>query len=380
MTAHMAAVIPPARVRGGDGARRVGAAACGAALMLTAALAALAAQGGGDGAQAPKRAALAGEEGAEVREREALRKRVGWAEAHPGANARVAQLKKQMWHWDAPPRQLAMKTQTGADAGAAPDAQAAARATAAKLARQDWASAHPADDAEVAGLKKQLWPPVADAVASRMALALLRDSETSSDAQLGARVQQAVHAASLWLKPAAPEQMLADAPDMMTERGRFGSAMSLAGDDGESKLCQKKQVLIDKFNALLAKLGVNFEQANHTMSQVRKEWMDAMDAWLDAESAYRLGEQRAKEAREGAKFATDEYEKWAQANKAARKSLAETLARHGKDRADLLNEKALIKEIMRLIGVLHDVKATEKSIAAGGRDSVCCPSLRSLRE
>eukprot|EP00802_Teleaulax_amphioxeia_P006724 Tamp_06729.p2 GENE.Tamp_06729~~Tamp_06729.p2 ORF type:complete len:372 (-),score=125.43 Tamp_06729:1530-2558(-) len=157
---------------------------------------------------------------------------------------------------------------------------------------------------------------------------------------------------------------------MMTERGRFGSAMSLAGDDGESKLCQKKQVLIDKFNALLAKLGVNFEQANHTMSQVRKEWMDAMDAWLDAESAYRLGEQRAKEAREGAKFATDEYEKWAQANKAARKSLAETLARHGKDRADLLNEKALIKEIMRLIGVLHDVKATEKSIAAGGRDSV----------
>ncbi len=34
------------------------------------------------------------------------------------------------------------------------------------------------------------------------------------------------------------------------------------------------------------------------------------------------------------------------------------------------DERELIKMILRYIGVLHDVKATEKSIAAGGRDSV----------
>jgi hypothetical protein len=42
-------------------------------------------------------------------------------------------------------------------------------------------------------------------------------------------------------------------------------------------------------------------------------------------------------------------------------------------REELDGERALIKMIMRYIGVLHDVKATEKSIAAGGVDSVKDP-------
>lgn len=95
-----------------------------------------------------------------------------------------------------------------------------------------------------------------------------------------------------------------------------------------------------------------------------------MTAWLDAAANYRLSVERAKEAEQGAKFATDEYEKWAQAHKAAQKSRARLLPRHAAQRAEIANEKKVIKEIMRLIGVLHDVKASEKSIAAGGRDSV----------
>jgi hypothetical protein len=46
------------------------------------------------------------------------------------------------------------------------------------------------------------------------------------------------------------------------------------------------------------------------------------------------------------------------------------LKKHDIERSELDGERELIKEIMRFIGVLHDVKATEKSIAAGGRDSI----------
>merc|ERR1711939_266491 len=45
-------------------------------------------------------------------------------------------------------------------------------------------------------------------------------------------------------------------------------------------------------------------------------------------------------------------------------------ARHEEERKALLDERELIKMIMRYIGVLHDIKATDKSIAAGGRDSI----------
>ena len=46
------------------------------------------------------------------------------------------------------------------------------------------------------------------------------------------------------------------------------------------------------------------------------------------------------------------------------------LKKHDIERQELDEERELIKQIMRFIGVLHDVKATEKSIAAGGRDSI----------
>merc|ERR1711966_554857 len=81
----------------------------------------------------------------------------------------------------------------------------------------------------------------------------------------------------------------------------------------------------------------------------------------------------ARDATEGATFARNEYEKWHDANKQAKKDLDLTLARHEEERKALADERELIKMIMRYIGVLHDVKATEKSFAAGGRDSVKDP-------
>lgn len=80
--------------------------------------------------------------------------------------------------------------------------------------------------------------------------------------------------------------------------------------------------------------------------------------------------EKAKEAKQGSGFAQNEYEKWKDANKQAKKDLEVSLARHAQERLELADERKIIKMIMRYIGVLNDVKATEKSIAAGGVDSV----------
>jgi hypothetical protein len=73
-------------------------------------------------------------------------------------------------------------------------------------------------------------------------------------------------------------------------------------------------------------------------------------SWLDSESTYRLTVEKSKEAAEGATFARNEYEKWADANKQAKKDLTATLARHATEREALADERGLIKMIMRLIG------------------------------
>ena len=82
---------------------------------------------------------------------------------------------------------------------------------------------------------------------------------------------------------------------------------------------------------------------------------------------------RLAEAEKGSEYASNEYEKWKTAYQQAKKDLDATLARHEEERKGLAEEREVIKEIMRYLGVLHDVKATEKSIAAGGRDSTIDP-------
>jgi hypothetical protein len=76
----------------------------------------------------------------------------------------------------------------------------------------------------------------------------------------------------------------------------------------------------------------------------------ALQSWLDSESTYRLTVEKSKEAAEGATFARNEYEKWSDANKQAKKDLVATLARHAAERQELADERGLIKVIMRLIG------------------------------
>ena len=139
---------------------------------------------------------------------------------------------------------------------------------------------------------------------------------------------------------------------------------------GDSRLCDKKDLILDKFDQLLRKLGGEELSLNISLGKMGAEWHAAMSQWLDAESTYRLRIEQAKEAKEGGKFAEQEYEKYRQAAKEAKKNYLSGLKKHDIERQELFDERELIKVIMRYIGVLHDVKATEKSIAAGGRDSI----------
>jgi len=141
------------------------------------------------------------------------------------------------------------------------------------------------------------------------------------------------------------------------------------GARGDDALCGKRQLIIDKFDALLKKLGGEELSLKIELGQVTKEWKDSMEAYLNAESQFRLREEQAKEATDGAKFAEEEYEKWRTAHKAAKQDFKKNEENKEAELADLAAEEKMIKKIMRYIGVLHDVKATEKSIAAGGRDS-----------
>jgi hypothetical protein len=184
--------------------------------------------------------------------------------------------------------------------------------------------------------------------------------------------QQAMQQIKAWNAGASPASLKAVGAKTQQLDGSSYQAegstpeMSLAS---KSLLCEKRAKIIDLFDRLLKKLGGEELSANITMGKVTKEWNDALSGWLDSESKYRLTVEKAKEAKAGSEFARNDYEKWNTAYKKAKQDLAATLALHNAERQDLLDEREIIKEIMRYIGVLHDVKATEKSIAAGGRDS-----------
>jgi len=151
------------------------------------------------------------------------------------------------------------------------------------------------------------------------------------------------HMAKLMASPART-QMLAGAP-----RG-FIPAHGVQALAGDSLLCEKRQTIIDLFDQLLRKLGGEELSANITMGRVTKEWQEAMESWLTAESNYRLTVEKMKDAREGRKYAQEEYENWKTAYKKAKSDLDATLARHDAERKDLLDERELIKLIMRYIG------------------------------
>jgi len=197
--------------------------------------------------------------------------------------------------------------------------------------------------------------------------ALFQDWRNDPDTIMGTIRETAQATLTSKASPDGTTSMLAPIKDK--ELSEMLRIQVLPGE-GDSGLCAKKQVIIDKFDQLLKKLGGEELSLKIELGEVTEEWKKAMESFLNSEAQYRLRLEQAKEAEDGAKFAEEEYEKWRTAHKAAKKALRDGIAKKAEELEGLKNEEKMIRKIMRYIGVLHDVKATERSIAAGGRDSV----------
>jgi len=142
----------------------------------------------------------------------------------------------------------------------------------------------------------------------------------------------------------ARTQMLAGNSDGLITK-KFTQALA-----GDSLLCEKRQQIIDLFDQLLKKLGGEELSANITLGKVDKAWKEALEGWLAVESEYRLTVEKVKDAREGAKFARDEYEKWTKTYKKAKQDAETAKAANAAERKELNDERELIKQLMRYIG------------------------------
>ena len=76
----------------------------------------------------------------------------------------------------------------------------------------------------------------------------------------------------------------------------------------------------------------------------------ALGSWLDSESSFRLTVEKAKEATDGADYARQQYEKYSTAYQTAKETLDQILKQNADERNGLLDERDLIKQIMRMIG------------------------------
>lgn len=132
------------------------------------------------------------------------------------------------------------------------------------------------------------------------------------------------------------------------------------------KLCEKKDIIFAKLNQLLKKLGHEEVVRNETDQAAWEAKQAALHAWLDGESAYRLEIEKQQEAQEGAKFARQEYEKWFQTVKATKERLEKMEKDYPAEKQSIADERSLLKEILRLLGIMEDQPLDEASANAGG--------------
>merc|ERR1719247_79349 len=104
-----------------------------------------------------------------------------------------------------------------------------------------------------------------------------------------------------------------------------------------------------------------------------------MKAWLDAESQYRLQMEKLKEAQEGAKFARDRYEKWSETVKETQARVDKMEKTYAEEGQAISDQRMLIKEIQRLLGIIGDQPLDAVTAAAGGYAPVQACQLCRIR-
>jgi len=134
----------------------------------------------------------------------------------------------------------------------------------------------------------------------------------------------------------------------------------------DSALCSKKDMIFDKLNQLLKKLGHENVERNATDQAAYEAKQAALGAWLDGEANYRLEIEKEKEAEEGATFARGAYEKWKDTVDQTTARLDTMKASYPAKKASIASEREMIKTIMRYLGILDDQPVDATSAAAGG--------------
>eukprot|EP00282_Hemiselmis_andersenii_P032024 CAMPEP_0169459582 /NCGR_PEP_ID=MMETSP1042-20121227/18029_1 /TAXON_ID=464988 /ORGANISM="Hemiselmis andersenii, Strain CCMP1180" /LENGTH=436 /DNA_ID=CAMNT_0009572013 /DNA_START=14 /DNA_END=1324 /DNA_ORIENTATION=+ len=191
---------------------------------------------------------------------------------------------------------------------------------------------------------------------SGLALAdnLIRAAPTASEADLSTMLQQYTNAAISNMDATPTGQMLA----------MSGGIKSVLADSG--KLCAKKDIIMAKFDALYNRLKAQSVSLNASDASALEKKNDALAKWLDGESAYRLAQEKVITANEGAKFAREQYEKYAATVKDTKARVTKMEASYPGEKADLMAERGLIVEVMRLLGIMDAVPLSDESKAAGG--------------
>jgi len=183
---------------------------------------------------------------------------------------------------------------------------------------------------------------------------LIRAAPTATEAELSAMLQQYTNAAISNMDASPTGQMLA----------MSGSIKSVLADSG--KLCAKKDIIIAKFDALYNRLKAQSASLNASDAGALEKKNDALTKWLDGESAYRLAQEKVVTATEGAKFAREQYEKYAATVKDTKARVGKMAATYPGEKAGLLAERGLVVEVMRLLGIMDSVPLSDESAAAGG--------------
>jgi hypothetical protein len=133
-----------------------------------------------------------------------------------------------------------------------------------------------------------------------------------------------------------------------------------------NRICPKKEIIFDKLDMLLKKLGAETFNRKQTDAAAQANADATLKAWLDAESEYRIQEEKVKEAEEGSKFARERYKKYSEIVKQTQERLDTMKPSYNKELEDIAEEKALLQEILRMFGILGDQPLTDTAKNAGG--------------
>ena len=139
------------------------------------------------------------------------------------------------------------------------------------------------------------------------------------------------------------------------------------GDGGASKLCPKADVVIAKLDTLYNKLENGAVEDTDEKRAAKTKMEDDHQAYLDCESEADLAKKEKDEAKEGADYATDQYNNYKDTVDQAETDVIKIRKDTADKIATLNGEDEMIRKILSMLGMIEEVGPSAKGIAAGGR-------------